>query len=90
VIVTLCNNKDFYKFLRTVAENSGGNFSGKFSLIGSCFKIDAQFAWQNSMPFSDRDRSLKSGSYLSILKFRPQRLIIAIGQPKSKYLYKVS
>jgi hypothetical protein len=23
------------------------------------FKIDAQFPWQNSIPFSDRDRSLK-------------------------------
>jgi hypothetical protein len=40
-------------------EPNGGNFSGKFTPKGSRFKIDAKVPWQNSMPFSDRDRSLK-------------------------------
>jgi hypothetical protein len=37
----------------------GRNFSQLRSSTGSRFKIDAQFPWQNSMPFSYRDRSLK-------------------------------
>jgi hypothetical protein len=37
----------------------GWNFSQLRSSTGSCFNIDALFPWQNFMPFSDRDRSLK-------------------------------
>jgi hypothetical protein len=37
----------------------GRNFSQLRSSTGLRFKIDAQFPWQYSMPFSDRDRSLK-------------------------------
>jgi hypothetical protein len=40
-------------------ESRGWNFSQLRSSTGSHIKIDAQFSWQNSMPFSDRDRSLK-------------------------------
>jgi hypothetical protein len=39
-------------------EVSGGNFSRLRSSTGSRFKIDAQFPWQISVPFSDRDQSL--------------------------------
>jgi hypothetical protein len=34
--------------------------------------MDPQFPWQNSMPFSDRDRFLKQVRALGTLKFRPR------------------
>jgi hypothetical protein len=57
--------------LLKMTNTEAGILVENFHRQGRALKSTLNFIWQNSMPFSDRDRSLKQVRTLGSLKFRP-------------------